>query len=45
MPCMQIWEIKKEKPGARKTYTFFYADATISGARSSAGGLSLLRKL
>jgi len=36
-----VWTVtpKNTKP---KTYTFFYVDSDISGARSSAGGLSLL---
>eukprot|EP00878_Enallax_costatus_P018445 GHUV01019417.1.p1 GENE.GHUV01019417.1~~GHUV01019417.1.p1 ORF type:complete len:225 (+),score=67.80 GHUV01019417.1:161-835(+) len=38
----QIWQVTpKTKP---KTYTFYYEGGGIAAARSSAGGLSLLRK-
>lgn len=39
---MQIWQVTpKTKP---KTYTFYYEAGGIAAARSSAGGLALLRK-
>lgn len=39
--CLQIWQVSpKTKP---KTYTFYYKDGSIAAARSSAGGLALLR--
>lgn len=38
----QIWQVTpKTKP---KTYTFYYEGQGIAAARSSAGGLALLRK-
>ncbi|KAF6256094.1 hypothetical protein COO60DRAFT_1531291 [Scenedesmus sp. NREL 46B-D3] len=38
----QIWQVTpKTKP---KTYTFYFEDQGIAAARSSAGGLALLRK-
>lgn len=37
----QIWQVSpKTKP---KTYTFYFKDGGIAAARSSAGGLALLR--
>lgn len=42
--AVQIWRVNPTtKP---KTYTFYFvsADAAIAAARSSAGGLALLRK-
>jgi hypothetical protein len=39
---LQIWQVTpKTKP---KTYTFYFEDQGIAAARSSAGGLALLRK-
>jgi hypothetical protein len=39
---LQIWQVTpKTKP---KTYTFYYEGQGIAAARSSAGGLALLRK-
>lgn len=39
--CLQILQVTpKTKP---KTYTFYYKDGSIAAARSSAGGLALLR--
>jgi hypothetical protein len=40
--CLQIWQVTpKTKP---KTYTFYFEGQGIAAARSSAGGLALLRK-
>jgi hypothetical protein len=38
---MQIWQVSPKTK--TKTYTFYYKDGKIAAARSSAGGLALLR--
>jgi hypothetical protein len=42
LPALQIYQVNPTtKP---KTYTWFYQSSNLAAARSSAGGLALMRK-